>query len=208
MSPEEAARRTAWSVGPRASIPEKTAESLGERVGDAYSDPGSATQTRKRNFGLRASGPTGPSIGNAARPVLAVGQQFTEVISRRLGEQPFLMTAAGFAMGYVTAVLLHDRINAYFGTTRVAFQITTPPQGNGHPRGFVQSTVLKIISEHPQGMTAFEVIRELDPQHIDQRPIANALEALVRAKKVSLQERGKYISTAAEVPTAPDQPSS
>jgi hypothetical protein len=105
MSPEEAARRTAWSVGPRASIPEKTAESLGERVGDAYSDPGSATQTRgKAILGCGLQGQPDLAIGNAGRPVLAVGQQFTEVISRRLGEQPFLMTAAGFAMGYVTAV--------------------------------------------------------------------------------------------------------
>jgi hypothetical protein len=39
MSPEEIARRNAKSAGSRASISEKSAESVGERVGDAYSNP-------------------------------------------------------------------------------------------------------------------------------------------------------------------------
>src|SRR5690242_9986023 len=68
MSPEETARRTAWSVGPQASVSEKTAESVGERAGDAYSDPGNITQTRSL-----------PSA--AAHPALAAGRQFTEIIS-------------------------------------------------------------------------------------------------------------------------------
>ncbi len=38
MSQEEAALQLAPSSGAQASIPEKTAESVGERVGDAYSD--------------------------------------------------------------------------------------------------------------------------------------------------------------------------
>ena len=38
MSPEETARRNARSAGAHASISEKTAESVGERVGDAYSN--------------------------------------------------------------------------------------------------------------------------------------------------------------------------
>src|SRR5207253_131447 len=42
MSQEEMARRLSEPAGPRASIPEKTAEAVGERVGDAYADPGSA----------------------------------------------------------------------------------------------------------------------------------------------------------------------
>ena len=42
MSQEEMARRLSKPAGPRASIPEKTAEAVGERVGDAYADPGSA----------------------------------------------------------------------------------------------------------------------------------------------------------------------
>jgi hypothetical protein len=119
------------------------------------------------------------------------------------------MTVAGFAMGYMTALLFHSRINDYLGTTRGPFQITTPPKGSRHPRGFVQSAVLKTISEHPQGMTAAEIIKELEPDHIDPHSIDHALGVLVWAKKVRLQEGGgRYISAAAEVPTAPDQPSS
>ena len=44
MSQEEAARRFAASSGAEASTPEKTAESIGERSGAAYSDPESAVR--------------------------------------------------------------------------------------------------------------------------------------------------------------------
>jgi hypothetical protein len=58
-------------------------------------------------------------------------------------------------------------------------------------------------------MTTAEIIKDLGPQGIGQQSIANALSALIQAKKISSQGRGgKYLSTAAEVPTAPDQPSS
>jgi hypothetical protein len=58
-------------------------------------------------------------------------------------------------------------------------------------------------------MTTAEIVNELAPQDIGQRSIADALDVLVQAKKVSLQgSRGKYVPAAAEVPTAPDQPSS
>ena len=101
------------------------------------------------------------------------------------------------------------RIGAYFGSTAAPSQITRPPQGNRHPRGFVQSTVLRTITEHPQGITTAEIIKELGPQGIGQQSIANALSALIQAKKISSQGRGgKYLSAAPEVPTAPDQPSS
>jgi len=209
FSQEEAVRRFAISSGSQASIPAKTAEAVGERVGDAYSDAGSVAQTRKRNLGLQTATPAGSQAVGAANPVLAAGRQVTQVVSHQFGEQPFMMGVACFALGYLTAVLLHGRINSYFGTTPGPFQITKPPQGDGHPRGFVQSTVLKTITEHPQGMTTAEIIEELGPQGIGQQSIANALGALVQAKKVSSQGGGgKYISAAAEVPTAPDQPSS
>ena len=39
LSQDESSRQFAASSGVEASIPEKTAEALGERVGDAYSDP-------------------------------------------------------------------------------------------------------------------------------------------------------------------------
>jgi hypothetical protein len=105
-------------------------------------------------------------------------------------------------------VLLHGRINAYFDTRSGPFQITKPPLGEQHPRGFVQSTVLKTITEHPQGMTTAEIITELSPHGIGQESIANALDVLVQAKKNSSPGReGKYLPAASEVPTAPDQPS-
>ena len=90
MSPEEMARRLSKSAGPRASIPEKTAEAVGERVGDAYADPGSAA----------ARNP--PGHFDAVR-------QVAQIVSHQLGEQPFVMVAASFALGYMTALLLHGR---------------------------------------------------------------------------------------------------
>lgn len=65
-------------------------------------------------------------------------------------------------------VLFHDRIVARFNTTSGPFQITKPPMDK-HPRGFVQATVLKTISEHPQGMTSGEITKALGRQGIDQR---------------------------------------
>ena len=74
---------------------------------------------------------------------------------------------------------------------------------------FVQATVLKTVTEHPQGMTTAEITAELGPQGIGRESIANALGALVQAEKVSSRrEEDKYFPAAAEVPTAPDQPSS
>jgi hypothetical protein len=116
---------------------------------------------------------------------------------------------ASFALGYLAAVLFHIRINAHFDTISGPFQITKPPQGDKHPRGFVESAVLKTITEYPQGMTTAEITAELGSQGIGPRSIAIALGALVQAEKVSSQrEVGKYFPAAAEVPTAPDQPSS
>ena len=53
------------------------------------------------------------------------------------------------------------RIAAFFGDGPAPSQITRSPQGSRHPRGFVQATVLKTISEHPQGMTSGEITRAL-----------------------------------------------
>ena len=194
-SPEEAARGLAASSGAQASIPEKTAESIGERVGNAYSDPESVKQNPKGKMGQLTA-------------MRTLGRK-PDGVSRRSVEERFGTVVAGFALGYITAVLLHDRINTYFRATSGPFQITKPPQGDGHPRGFVQSTVLKTITEHPQGMTTGEIIRELGPQGIGPQSIADALGTLVHAKKVTAQgSEGKYLPAAPEVPTAPDQPSS
>lgn len=193
LSQEEMARRLAAPPGPQASTPEKTAASIGERVGDAYSDPDQLGQTarlaRRHNSGLM-------------NRVFSLGQE-PEGIAR------FATAVGSFALGYLAAVLFHGRINAYLDAGPEPFQITKPPQGERHPRGFVQSTVLKTIAEHPQGMTTDEIIRELAPQGISQRSIADALRALVRAEKIHSEDAaGRYIPAAPEVPTAPDRPSS
>jgi hypothetical protein len=53
--------------------------------------------------------------------------------------------------------------------------------------------VLKTITEHPQGMTSAEITGALGPQGIGQQSIANALSALIQAKKISSEGRGgKY----------------
>ena len=181
---EQLGRPPAAATGAEARIAEKTAESVGERVADAYSDPD----------------PTN-------RPV-AFGRGSGTGLTGALPLQWFLTLAGGFALGYAAAVFFHGRISAYFGKTAEPFQITHPPQGESHPRGFVQSTVLKTVTEHPQGMTSAEIIGELGRQGISRQSIEHALEALVEAKKVGMQGRGgKYLPAAAEVPTAPDQPS-
>ena len=168
------------SAGAQASTSEKTAESVGERLPDAYSDAGDAA--RKWRPGPQASSAAG---------------RLTETVSRQFDEQPFLLMGACFALGYITALLLHGRSTADFGSTPIS-----------HPRGFVESAVLKTIAEHPQGMTSAEIMQELGPQGIGRPSVTSALGALVEANKISQQPRGgKYVSAAPEVPSAPDQPS-
>jgi hypothetical protein len=145
-SPEEVARRLAVSTGAQASISEKTAESIGERVANAYSDP------------------------DLARRPVSIGRGSARRISAPFELQHLLTLGTGFVLGYTAAVLLHSRIGTYFGRTPEPFQISKPPQGDRHPRRFVQSTVLKAITEHLQGMTAAEIIRELVPRN---RPAAD-----------------------------------
>jgi hypothetical protein len=110
MSQQEMARRLSEPAGPRASIPEKTAEAVGERVGDAYADPGSAAARNRPAQIARLAGPHGRPSGNgAADPQLGAVRQMTQVVSHQLHEQPFLTVAASFALGYMTALLLHGR---------------------------------------------------------------------------------------------------
>ena len=87
---------------------------------------------------------------------------------------------------------------------------SSPRRGDRHPRGFVQQTALKTITEHPQGLSRGEIINLLATEGIGEQSISNSLSALVEAKKILLPQSrgGKYLSAAAEVPTAPDQPSS
>ena len=94
VSQEEMARRLSKSAGPRASIPEKTAEAVGERVGDAYADPGSAAARNRPGIIARFAG-THVRRSGAVRQVL--------------DEQPLVMVVASFALGYMTALVLHGR---------------------------------------------------------------------------------------------------
>jgi hypothetical protein len=93
MSQEEMARRLSKPAGPQASIPEKTAEAVGERVGDAYADPGSAAA---RNLPGKLARLGGPNERSGA-------------VRQMLDEQPFLMVTASFALGYMAALMLHGR---------------------------------------------------------------------------------------------------
>ena len=93
MSQEERARQLSQPAGDRASIPERTAEAVGERVGDAYADPGTAAARSLP--------------GKTAR--LALPQERSGALRQVLDEQPFMMAAASFALGYMTALLMHRR---------------------------------------------------------------------------------------------------
>ena len=110
MSQEEMARRLSQPAGSQASIPEKTAEAVGERVGDAYADPGSAAGWNLPGKNARLAGPHERSSANGASdPVLGAVRQVGQVLSHQLEEQPFMMMIAGFALGYATAVWLHGQ---------------------------------------------------------------------------------------------------
>jgi hypothetical protein len=105
------------------------------------------------------------------------------------------------------------RINRYFDDEPqqpLRRSSPIPRIDNRHPRGFVQSTVLTTIAEHPQGLTRGELINLLKPQSIGEQSISNALGALADANKITAPQTrgGKYFSATEEVPTAPDQPSS
>jgi hypothetical protein len=110
MSQEEMARRLSKPAGPPASIPEKTAEAVGERVGEAYADPGSGAARNSPGKIARLALPHGRFSGNgAADPILGAVRQVVQVVSPQFDEQPFIMVAASFALGYMTGLLLHGR---------------------------------------------------------------------------------------------------
>ena|SRR5438477_6543773 len=82
---EEVIRQLATSAGPQADIAAKTAESVGERVGDAYAT------TDEVKMGSR----------KVARRAASQAS--------RAAQQPFISVAAGFALGYAAALLIHRR---------------------------------------------------------------------------------------------------
>jgi hypothetical protein len=95
VSQEEMARRLSKPAGPRASIPEKTAQAVGERVGDAYADLGNAAARNRPGIIARLA-ETQVRRSGAVRQVL--------------DEQPRMMVVASFALGYMTVVVLHWRL--------------------------------------------------------------------------------------------------
>src|SRR5215471_18249520 len=149
-APDEVARMSK-STGADASIPEKTAESLGERVADACSDP------------------------DRTKHPVSMGQGSAQGVSSRFEFERFVTLVTGFALGYLAAVFLRGRIDAFIVRTPKRFQITHPPQGDSHPQGFVESTVRKTITEHPRGMTTAGIIKEVGRRGIGLQSIEDAL---------------------------------
>jgi len=86
---EHAVRPVATSAGPRARIADKTAESVGERAGDAYAD---ATTDEARARSRKAVRHT------AIQGVSQAGQ---------FNQQTFVTVVAAFALGYGAALLVH-----------------------------------------------------------------------------------------------------
>src|SRR5687768_7183904 len=80
-------RQRASSAGSQADMAAKTAEAVGERVGDAYADGTmGGAPARSRNIAQ----PAWSQASRAAQP-------------------PFIAVAAGFALGYAAALLIHRR---------------------------------------------------------------------------------------------------
>jgi hypothetical protein len=82
---EDLIRQRATSAGPQADIATQTAEAVGERIGDAYATT-DEVRARPRNVAWRAASP-----------------------ASRAAQQPFILVAAGFDLGYAAALLMHRR---------------------------------------------------------------------------------------------------
>jgi hypothetical protein len=103
MSPEEAVRQLATPAGSPANTAATTAAAIGERVADAYPDPA----TREAEKARRAAAQTGPQMSGAANDALVAGRQAAQVVARQFNEQPVVTLVAGFALGYVIALMIH-----------------------------------------------------------------------------------------------------
>lgn len=81
--------RPAMSAGPNASVAARTAEAVGETVPDAYAYPdATAEQVKNRSRQLVRRGSMRDGSGVA---------------------QPLMIAAAGFAVGYAAALMIHHR---------------------------------------------------------------------------------------------------
>jgi hypothetical protein len=131
VSGEDSSPQFAASSGVASSIPEKTAESLGERVGDAYSDAESRPGHSPPKVGQQIAARGGASRGVATNRFLSVSAEAANPDQER-----FLTVVASFALGYLAAVLFHDRINARFNTTSGPFQNHEAASGQTSARAF------------------------------------------------------------------------
>jgi hypothetical protein len=90
-------RPAAESTGHRARVADQTAESLGERSGDAYADATTnEARERSRKVFPRAATEAGSQTGGAA-------------LSRPFDQQTFVTVLAAFGLGYAAALLIHHR---------------------------------------------------------------------------------------------------
>lgn len=103
-SPEETIRRNAATPGPLASMAEKTAASIGERVGNAYSDTGSNQPSLPRHAAAGSS-----SRQNVADRALPAGQRMSRGILDQFSDQRLSIFVAAFGLGFIAAVLLNRR---------------------------------------------------------------------------------------------------
>jgi hypothetical protein len=105
-SPEEAVRQIAMSAGSQASRATRTAESIGERVEDAYADGVGQSSARLTSTTVaRLASQATDGISN----MLAAGGRVTQTVSRQFAEQPLMPVVVGFVLGYVTGLAVRGR---------------------------------------------------------------------------------------------------
>ena len=95
---KEGPRPVPTSAGPRANVADRTAESVGERDGDAYADA-TSDEARERSRRIVQQGATQAAPRRSA----------TVSDSMTVGGQQAVTAVAAFALGYVTAFLFHGR---------------------------------------------------------------------------------------------------
>jgi hypothetical protein len=106
LSPEEAARRNATAPGPQASMPEKTAASIGERAGDAYADPGSGQRQQGKASQPFATTSGWNAMANCAR---SAGRELAQNVSDQFSDKRYIGLIAAFGLGFIAATMLRGR---------------------------------------------------------------------------------------------------
>jgi hypothetical protein len=94
---EQTPRPAVASTGPRARVADKTAESLGERSGDAYADATTNEARERSRKVVRHAATEGESQTGGA------------VLSRPFDQQTLITVLAAFSLGYAAALVIHHR---------------------------------------------------------------------------------------------------